>query len=336
MTSEIAMAVEGSSSTGTIAFCVPSSASSEIQTGRSCVRTERDQQGHRFRRMDTATREPRIVLILGSAPDAVISRQWDRSAFTFIVAINNAWAIRTDWDYLIYPDDFPGDRLPSAQSSFASVVKSDAFVPAQNAFGGFVYAGGTMAFTAAYWALHALKPDVVAFFGCDMVYPKTGRTHFYGNGTADPLRRDITLRSLEAKSGRLFVNALRGGAICLNLSSLPESRLVFPRVKPDVLERLTTRRIDALRAAFAERIDFEAVSIAQSLEGHLGYFVEDGRYWERTAEFSEAQIDRIDGLWATSTAQLPKSANAREICWRGGMSEARALPRADPQRSPPI
>lgn len=267
--------------------------------------------------MHNAGQAPRIVLILGSAPDAVASRSWERSPFRFIVAINNAWAIRTDWDYLIYPDDFPDDRLPTAQSPFASIVKSDEFVPAQNAFGGFVYAGGTMAFTAAYWALHALKPDVMAFLGCDMIYPKTGHTHFYGKGTADPLRRDITLRSLEAKSGRLFVKALRGGAICLNLSSLPESRLVFPRVKPEVLARLNARRIDALRAAFAGRIDFDAASLAQSRETNLGYFVEDGRYWERTAEFSEAEIDRIDALWAESVAHLPMSANAREACWRG-------------------
>jgi hypothetical protein len=190
-------------------------------------------------------------------------------------------------------------------------------VPAQNAFGGFVYAGGTMAFTAAYWALHSLKPDVMAFLGCDMVYPKTGHTHFYGKGTADPLRQDITLRSLEAKSGRLFVKALRRGAICLNLSSLPESRLVFPRVKPWVLGRLNARRIDALRTAFAGRIDFDAAALAQSLETHLGYFVEDGRYWQRTTEFSEAEIDRIDALWAESIAQLTTSANAREACWGG-------------------
>ena len=122
--------------------------------------------------MHTAGQAPRIVLILGSAPDAVASRSWERSPFRFIVAINNAWAIRTDWDYLIYPDDFPDDRLPTAQSPFASIVKSDEFVPAQNAFGGFVYAGGTMAFTAAYWALHALKPDIMAFPGCDMIYPR--------------------------------------------------------------------------------------------------------------------------------------------------------------------
>eukprot|EP01035_Chromulina_nebulosa_P068687 gene68687-94126_t len=103
---------------------------------------------------------PNIVLIVGSGPDAVRCRDWSRTAFSSIVVINNAWRVRPDWDYLIHPDDFPDDRLPSDQRPrMASIIKSNAFVPAQNAFGGFVYAGGTMAFTAAYWALKALKPD---------------------------------------------------------------------------------------------------------------------------------------------------------------------------------
>ena len=84
-------------------------------------------------------------------------------------------------------------------------------MPIQNDLGGFVYAGGTMAFTAGYWALGALRPDVMAFFGCDMVYPTEG-SHFYGNGNADPLRDDITLRNLEAKSARLSIIAARASA----------------------------------------------------------------------------------------------------------------------------
>ncbi len=60
---------------------------------------------------------------------------------------------------------------------------------------------GTMAFTAGYWALGALKPDIIAYLGCDMIYPleKGSPSHFYGNGQADPLRSDITLQSLGSK-----------------------------------------------------------------------------------------------------------------------------------------
>ena len=54
-----------------------------------------------------------VVLILGSAPDAIRSRDWPREAFGTLVAINNAWRVREDWDYLIFPDDFPPDRRPA-------------------------------------------------------------------------------------------------------------------------------------------------------------------------------------------------------------------------------
>jgi hypothetical protein len=50
-----------------------------------------------------------------------------------------------------------------------------------------------MAFTTGYWALHALKPSVLAFVGCDMVYAASGNTHFYGSGEPDPLRDDLSL-----------------------------------------------------------------------------------------------------------------------------------------------
>ena len=81
------------------------------------------------------------------------------------------------------------------------------YVKAQNHFGGFVYAGGTMAFTAGYWALYKFKPQIIFTTGCDMVY-KGEKTHFYGKGTADPLRKDKTLKNLLAKSARLEAIAL--------------------------------------------------------------------------------------------------------------------------------
>ena len=102
------------------------------------------------------------VLIIGSGPNAVASRDWPRTAFDHIVAINNAWAVRPDWDYLIHPDDFPAARRPVDVAPRQKVITSEAYVPAQNDLGGFVYAGGTMAFTAGYWALQALRPDVIA------------------------------------------------------------------------------------------------------------------------------------------------------------------------------
>ncbi|KAJ56618.1 hypothetical protein ACMU_06650 [Actibacterium mucosum KCTC 23349] len=217
------------------------------------------------------------VLILGSGPNAVAARDWPTLPYDALVAINNAWRVRDDWTHAIYPEDFPADRHPPADTR--PHIRADRFVPAQNAFGGFVYAGGTMAFTAAYWALHDLKPTQMDFLGCDMVYAPTGNTHFYGTGTADPLRDDPTLQSLEAKSARLLATALDHGCDCRNLSTGP-SRLIF-----------------APATAPALRPDPAAIQRARSREAELDYFVASGRYWETPDAYDPAELRALDALW---------------------------------------
>ena len=233
-----------------------------------------------------------IVLILGSGPNVVACRDWSRPPFDKIVAINNAWAVRPDWDVLIHPDDFPTERQPLDLAEHQSIVTSDDYVPLQNTFGGFVYAGGTMAFTASYWALAALKPKVIAVLGCDMVYSAAQTTHFYGNGTADPLRADISLRSLEAKSARLMAMAAREGCAMVNLSS-DESRLLFPRATPITLSNARPPLLDAgiVQGALAE-------------EERLGYYVPSGKYWKEEDRFDPAAIDALDALWLRSIPRL--------------------------------
>ena len=221
---------------------------------------------------------------MGSGPNVVAARDWPRAAFGRIVAINNAHRVRPDWDDCIFPHDFPAARRPLPGPGQRLVTEA-AFVPAQNAFGGFVYGGGTMAFTAAYWTLHALAPRVMAFIGCDMHYPATGATHFYGTGTADPLRPDITLQSLEAKSARAMVLAARAGTALVNLSRGP-SRLIFPRAGLDGLARCRPAPFDAV-----------AADEALAREAALNYFVPSGRYWEEAARFSAAELRAVDALW---------------------------------------
>ena len=111
----------------------------------------------------------KTVLILGSAPDAVSAQQFDLTRVNALVALNNAWSIRPDWTHAIYPEDFPAQRRPSPQSGQA-LVTFEQYVPANNAYGGIIYAGATMAFTAAYWVLHQLEPDLLLFCGCDMIW----------------------------------------------------------------------------------------------------------------------------------------------------------------------
>lgn len=232
-----------------------------------------------------------VVLMLGSAPMVREAAGWPRAPFDRIVAINNAWRVRPDWDFSVYPFDFPADRRPVAAGRQALVSEAE-FVPAQNRQGGFVYAGATMAFTAGYWALDALRPSVLAVFGCDMHYPKAGLTHFYGRGSPDPLRADITLRSLEAKSARLMVRAAMQGCAVVNLSVGP-SRLIFPRVPRGLV---ATARPRAWCPALAEE--------AMALEAELGYQVPSGRYWEEAGRFDPVQLDRLDRLWLQA-AVLP-------------------------------
>jgi len=225
-----------------------------------------------------------IVLILGSGPAVVASAEWPRAYFDRLVAINNAWRVRSDWDDTIFPDDFPQDRWPSPTSPHQRLVTSDTYVDAQNAYGGFLLAGATMAFTATYWALHTLKPSVIAYFGCDMVYSGTS-THFYGRGTADPLRDDPSLRSIEAKATRAMVMASQQGCALVNLSNGP-SRLTFPKV---ALSDLDHQKPQAFNAARISEV------IAQEAEGDFA--TPTGFYEKPVTPSLLTQLDEINAAW---------------------------------------
>lgn len=226
-----------------------------------------------------------VVTILGSGPNVIRAQDWAKAALGHVLVINNAWRVRPDWDSLIHPEDFPQDRWPCAVSANQGVVTAQDYIPANNAYGGVVYAGGTMAFTAAYWALWRHRPHVLAVMGCDMVYPVAVHTHFYGTGTADPLRPDMTLQSLEAKSARILLLAARQGCAVVNLSADP-SRLLFPR-----------GRIDALARMRPLAVDEGAVRTALQAEQDLGARVPSGRYWAEGGEIAPAGLARVDALW---------------------------------------
>lgn len=232
---------------------------------------------------------PSVALIVGSGPSAPHIKNWPKPDNVKIIAINNAWRARPDWDYLIHAGDFPASRMPDRLTPWQSVHSHEDYVPAQNRYGGFVYGGGTMAFTAGYWALDTLKPDILAFFACDMTYSGVV-THFYGKGTADPLRADVTLQSLEAKSVRLMAHAEQQGCACVNLSAEPASRLLFPRAKPG----------DLARPFVANQTDPELVEAALSEEARLGYMVADGEYWHHTQSFDARALARIDEMWLSA------------------------------------
>lgn len=237
------------------------------------------------------------VLLLGSGPDVMRAADWPRAGFDRIVVLNNAWRVRPDWDALVYPWDFPAERMPPRLRPGQRLVDETAFIPPQNAYGGVVYAGATMAFTASYWVLEALRPDCIAYLGCDMHYPAGGQTHFYGAGRPDPLRADPTLQSLEAKAARLMLLAARQGCALVNLSEGP-SRLVFPRATQAML-----------RAGAGPRPvphDPAAVARALAAEAALDCRVPSGRYWLQPEALDPPALAAIDALWlAAPPAELP-------------------------------
>ena len=141
----------------------------------------------------------KITLITGSAPDEVHSMEQDKQFFDSIVVINNAWYLCEDQGYLVHPDDFPLENKPKNISKNQRIITADYYVPVPNGFGGLFYAGVNMTFTSAYWALGALKPDIITFIDDNLVNPPDGKTtHFYGFCKPDTLRNDVTLKSLEA------------------------------------------------------------------------------------------------------------------------------------------
>ena len=227
------------------------------------------------------------VLILGSAPDAVRAADFDDNIFDSIVAINNSWKINANWDHSIFPTDFPINRRPKGNAS-QTLHTADEYVEIQNFYGGFLYAGGTMAFTAAYWALSYLKPDIIAFLGCDMIYDGK-KTHFYGKGTADPLRDDPSLRSIEAKANRFEYFASKENCSVVNISEKDLSRLTFKKVNVSLLADKTFN--------FRRKLNRANVDMALCMESELNYFVESGKYWKELTRFNLSKIDDLDKLW---------------------------------------
>ena len=229
------------------------------------------------------------ILVIGSAPDATQAADWDLSIFKKIVVINNAWRVIDGWDEHIYPYDFPKKNLPKSQNQNQYSVTEDAFVPAQNLLGGFVYAGATMVFTAGYWCLASHTPSLICFVGCNMHYPRGGQTHFYGTGTPDPLRDDISLTSLTACSRRLLSLGMRQNCEIVSLSLGP-GELKIPKISFDDVSSYKSKL--SLNTQIVER--------ALNMEKKLGYYFEDGRYWNHLEAIDKEQLKDLDKLWINS------------------------------------
>ena len=122
--------------------------------------------------------------------------------------------------------------------------------------------------------------------------------HFYGHGTSDPLRADMTLQSLEAKSVRFMAMANTLNCAVVNLSELPESRLVFPRISRH--ELVGADICQTLLAQQNSRLNSVKVAEALTTEKALAYMSTSGKYWEQLENFDAAKLSHIDDLWLAS------------------------------------
>ncbi len=149
-------------------------------------------------------------------------------------------------------------------------------------------------------AVHSLDSRCIGFFACDMIYPE-GRTHFYGQGSADPLRDDISLRKLEAKSARLFCWGLERGKFLVNCSNLKESRLVFPRMPIDALGRGSIK--------YCERLA-EILVLAKRgwlLEASAPFSALREDYWNLVITLEQKKFIRdLDDYWVSVAESIKK------------------------------
>jgi hypothetical protein len=234
------------------------------------------------------------AVILGSAPCAPEVERW-LGEDTIVIALNNAHRAVSRVDFSLFSDDLPD---PHKHPRTAVIGRSSPqYAPAVQRFGGVLHCGGTMAFNAAYWAIANLPYSQISFFGCDMLYG-AGRSHFYGRGMPDPLRRDVSLQNLEARALRLFFTGLCHQVLFLNASGEPRSRLRLPRLgsglslqqqlieaRQEAIERLLPRLRPRAEAALAR----EAAAPFEACRHDYWRLEDKPMVWQHVRE--------VDALW---------------------------------------
>jgi hypothetical protein len=139
-----------------------------------------------------------------------------------------------------------------------------------------------------------------------MVYSSTSsQTRFYGQGTPDPLRKDISLGSLEARSARLFCLGLMNGTLIVNHSREPSSRLVFPRLGTEQCDRVL-----GLGTGDLERVWHGLLETARELrkrEAEAPFDALRHDYWalENDAE-AVAFVQELDKRWLELVPEIAR------------------------------
>ena len=61
---------------------------------------------------------------------------------------------------------------------------------------------------------------------------------------------------------------------------------------------------DLSRRRYEEEIDEAAEKAGKQLEQRLGYFVEDGRYWEQSDRFDANSLRQLDEFWLSAVRKI--------------------------------
>jgi hypothetical protein len=132
-----------------------------------------------------SARKKMDVIVVGSGPSGWAIKDWDLSEH-YVIAINHAWQLTPFWTHLIHPDDYYGP-FPESLNQIQQIVGSEKYLKDNLKFGNQEWRGNCMLYNALYYALH-FHPNTIGTIGADLYYPADGPTHFYGNGTPDPMR----------------------------------------------------------------------------------------------------------------------------------------------------
>lgn len=239
----------------------------------------------------------KTVAIIGSGPAAPTAHQL-LGPTTIVWVINNAWRAVPKYDALIYSDDLPLERKPDAISLARLGRSSPQYYPAMVQHGGILFCGATMALAAGYMAIEAFPFSQIAFYASDMTYD-SAPSHFYGEGSADPLRHDISLQDLDAKCLRLFYMGLERGCLVVNASSANISRLAIPHPKNSAFLRVNVMEdlkqplinlLDTLRPLADAALKIEAQAEFDAGVYDYGRYMKENAVWE--------YVRRVDAAWA--------------------------------------
>ncbi|MFM2419982.1 MAG: hypothetical protein RL385_4705, partial [Pseudomonadota bacterium] len=236
------------------------------------------------------------VVVLGSGPAA---RDLDHlcGEENIVVALNNAWRAVCRFDHAFYAGDFPQASKPPAPEGIRKGRSSPQYLPAVQSYGGFLYAGACTAFAAGYWIARTMPFAQVSYFASDLVYKGAG-DHFYGQGTPDPMRRDISLQDHRAKSVRLFYFGLKNACLFLNASGASETRLGFPRVTSGAsLRRNVLAQLSGMLADELDKMG-ELADAAIALERSAQFDWQALDYWHLEEDRSAWQhVAAVDAAW---------------------------------------